>query len=362
MKRFIVVAVTAAAGCKEQAAAPGPGEGMPPAKVTVTVLQPVTVEETAEYLATLTSRRAVVLHPQVQGYVRSIAVKPGQEVKAGTVLMQVDTGAEGASLQNLQATRESLQSNAAFAKQRLERATALRLDGIVSQQDVDAARSAADQAEATLRASDATIASQKTRLGFFTIVAPIDGVVGDVPVKIGDFVTPQTPLTSVTQDSGLEADVQVPVERAEALGPTSRVRLLASDGGVAGDSPVTFVSPRAEASTQLVLLKGAFDAPGALRAGQVVRARVVFSTREGLAIPIGSVTRQAGQTFAFVVDDKSTAHRVPVTLGALQGNTYVVHAGLDAGVKLVTSGLQMLQDGAAVQATSSESPTPQGQR
>jgi len=354
-----LIAVLLVVACKENAPAEG-GGGPPPAKVTLTQLQPVTVEEAAEYLATLVSRRAVVLHPQVQGYVRSIAVKPGQEVKAGTVLMQVDSGAEGASLQNLQATRESLQANAAFAKQRLDRATALRKDGIVSQQDVDAARTAADQAEASLRAADATIASQKTRLGFFTIVAPIDGVVGDVPVKIGDFVTPVTPLTSITQDSGLEADVQIPVERAAGLGPTSRVKLLASDGGIAGDSPVVFVSPRAEAATQLVLVKGAFDGLSGLRAGQVVRARVVFSTREGLTIPVGAVTRQAGQTFAFVVDENSQAHRVPVELGALQGNRYVVASGLDAGAKLVTSGVQMLQDGAAVQA--SEAGTPQGQR
>ena len=230
----------------------------------------------------------------------------------------------------------------------------------MSQQDVDAARSAADQAEASLRAADATIASQKTRLGFFTITAPIDGVVGDVPVKIGDFVTPMTPLTSVTQDSGLEADVQLPVERAQGLGPASRVRLLASDGGIAGDSPVVFVSPRAEAATQLVLVKGAFDGLSGLRAGQVVRARIVFSTREGLSIPVSAVTRQAGQTFAFVVDASNHANRVPVALGALQGNHYVVESGLDVGARLVTSGLQMLQDGAVVQPA--EAGTPQGQR
>lgn len=350
MKRLVLVWLSFAA-CNKDGASPEGGAAPPPAKVTVETLEPKPIEEAAEYLATLVSRRAVVLYPQVQGYVRSIAVKPGQAVKAGTLLLQVDSGAEGASLQNLQATRESLQSTAAFAKDRLSRALALRKDGIVSQQDVDAARAASDQAEAQLRASDATISSQKTRLSFFTISAPIDGVVGDVPVKIGDFVTPAMPLTSVTQDSGLEADVQIPVERAERLGPTSRVRLLGADGKVVGDSPVTFVSPRAEAGTQLVLVKGAFDALSGLRAGQVVKARVVFSTHDGLAIPVSSVTRQAGQTFAFIVDSSSVAHRQPVELGPLQGNSYVVQSGLDAGQQLVTSGLQMLQDGASVQAT-----------
>ncbi len=348
MKRFLL-AVLLAACSKNGGGAPEGQGGPPPARVSVTTLQPQQIEDSAEYLATLVSRRAVVLYPQVQGYVRSIGVKAGQLVKAGTLLMQVDPGAEGTSLQNLQATHESLAAAAALARERRDRAVALRKDGIVSQQTADEARTAADQAEAALRASEATIASQRTRLGFFSITAPIDGVVGDVPVKIGDFVTPQTPLSSVTQDSGLEADVQIPVERAGGLGPQSRVRLLATDGGIAGDSPVTFVSPRAEAGTQLVLVKGAFDALSGLRAGQVVRARIVFSTHEGLMIPVGSVTRQAGQTFAYIVDGSGKASRVPVELGALQGNHYVVNSGLEAGAKLVTSGLQMVQDGAPVQ-------------
>lgn len=348
MKRLALV-LSVFAACKEAPPEGGGGGAPPPAKVTTEVLQPKPIEDTADYLATLISRRAVVLYPQVQGYVRTIAVKPGQQVKAGTLLLQVDSGAEAASLQNLQANRESLESSAALAKDRRDRALLLRKDGIVSQQDVDSARAAADQAESALRASDATINSQKARLSFFTITAPIDGVVGDLPVKIGDFVTPAMPLTSVTQDSGLEADVQIPVERASGLGPTSRVRLIGTDGGIAGDSPVTFVSPRAEAGTQLVLVKGAFDAMSGLRAGQVVKARVVFSTRDGLAIPVSSITRQAGQAFAFVVDQGNVAHRLPVELGPLQGSTYVVASGLDAGEKLVTSGLQMLQDGAQVQ-------------
>jgi RND family efflux transporter MFP subunit len=307
------------------------------------------IEDFSDYLATLTSRRAVMLHPQVSGYVRSIAAKPGMPVKAGTPLLQVDSAAETASLQNLLATRESLVASAAFAKDQFERSQTLRKDGIVSQQDLDQARSQADQAEASLRASDALIASQKARLAFFNILAPIDGVVGNVPVKVGDFVTPATPLTSVTQDSGLEAEVQIPVERASALGPDSKVRLIAHDGKLLGESPVVFISPRTDPSTQLVLIKAAFDSPQGLRADQVVRARVVFSTTPGLAIPTRAITRQAGQTFAFVVDPNNVARRRAVSLGTIQGNSYVVRAGIDSGQKVVVSGLQTLADGAPVQ-------------
>ncbi|HYI01794.1 efflux RND transporter periplasmic adaptor subunit [Hyalangium sp.] len=346
---FALLLVTAS--CSQTPAAEAPGGAPPPASVSVVTIEQQPIEEASDYLATLTSRRAVVLHPQVSGYVRSIATKPGTPVKAGALLLQIDSEAETASLQNLIATRDSLVASAAFAKDQHERTQTLQREGIVSQQDASQARSQTEQAEASLRAADALIASQKARLSFFNIVAPIDGVVGNVPVKVGDFVTPATPLTSVTQDSGLEAEVQVPVERAAALGPNSKVRLLRQDGTTLAESPVVFISPSTDPGTQLVLIKAAFDSLQGLRADQMVRARVVFSTAPGLAIPTRAITRQAGQTFAFVVDPNNVARRLSVTLGAIQGNSYVVKAGLDSGQKVVVSGLQMLADGAPVQLT-----------
>jgi hypothetical protein len=129
------------------------------------------------------------------------------------------------------------------------------------------------------------------------------------------------------------------------------VRLLAQDGRALAQQPVAFVSPRTDPGTQLVLLKAQFDALAGLRADQIVRARVIFKVAPGLLLPTRAVTRQAGQTFAFVVDAKNVAHRVTVSLGALQDNAYVVSAGLQAGQKIVVSGLQMVSDGASVTAS-----------
>lgn len=325
-----------------------------PSPVTVVKLEKKTIEDTSEYLATLTSRRSLSLYPQVSGYVRSIGAKPGTAVKAGTLLIQIDAAAEQASLQNLEATRESQLASASFAKERLTRSKLLRSDGIVSQQDDDQARVQADQAESSVRATAALIASQRARLSFFSIVAPIEGVVGNVPVKIGDFVTPATLLTSVTQDAGLEAEVAVPIERAAALTEQSAIRLLGGDGAVLAQSAVTFVSPRADPMTQLLLIKGAFEANPSLRADQIVRSRVVWSSREGLAIPSVSVVRQAGQAFVYVIAPADggaqlMAHRTPVVLGALQGGEYVVADGLSEGQQVAVSGIQTIGDGSPVE-------------
>ena len=329
-------------------AAEGPPPEPPPVSVSVVTLETRLLEETSDYLASLASRRAVNLHPQVSGYVRAISVTPGTTVKAGAVLLQIDASAEQAALQNLMATRESLAVSSSFARQRLERSTTLRGDGIVSQENADQARAQADQAEASLRATDSLIAAQRARVGFYAIVAPFDGVVGHLPVKVGDFVTPAMPLTSLTQDAGLEAEVWVPVEKVRSLSAASRVRLLDDAGQVLAESAVVFVSPRADPQSQLVLIKGAFASNAALRADQLVRARVVWTQTPGISVPAAAVVREAGQPFTFVVDG-TKAKRVPVTLGALQGGDYVVVKGLESGQRVVVSGVQMVHDGSSVQ-------------
>lgn len=98
-------------------AQPPPPAAPKPVAVKALTLAPGPVEDTSDYLATLTSKRSVTLHPQVSGTVRAIWVKSGDVVKAGAVLLTVDAAAESAALRNLEATQESLAATAAFAKE-----------------------------------------------------------------------------------------------------------------------------------------------------------------------------------------------------------------------------------------------------
>jgi RND family efflux transporter MFP subunit len=221
----------------------------------------------------------------------------------------------------------------------------------MSKQDHDQTLSDRDVARADLRAAEAQIQAQASQLRFFTIAAPFDGVVGDVPVKLGDLVTTATKVTTVDQNAVLEAYVNVPVERAADLRPDSRIEILDARGGVIGESRVTFISDQASADTQSVLIKGLFANATALRAAQYVRARVVWSTRPGLLLPTLAVVRQSGQTFAFVAKPEgggSVARQRSVTLGAIDGNDYVVVAGLEPGERVIVSAVQKLRDGAPV--------------
>ena len=336
------------AGC---GGAPPPKAPPPPREVEILTLAPTETRDTAEYLGTLLSRQSVNVLPQVAGAVRRIHVTPGQKVEAGTPLLEVDARQETAALDNAQAQRSSAQANLELARQTRERTEALYKEGLVSAQELERARSQSETAEAAARAASAQVSQREVQLQYFVVRAPFPGTVGDVLVRVGDYVSATTPLTSVAQADVLEVSVAVPSSRARSLQPNTPLELLDSQGRVLLTSNVFFVAPQADARTQLVELKAAFRNTVGLRPSELVRARLVYSTRNALQLPAVAVVRQSGQAFAFVVQPKGeqlVVERRPVTLGPLGEKAYVVEGGLREGDRVAVSSLQALRDGAAV--------------
>lgn len=353
--RAWLVILATLAGCGkasngQQQGAQGSAQPMP---VEVISLAPGEVKDTGEYLGQLISRRSVALRPQVAGYVQSIRVKPGQRVEEGQVLLVVDPRRERAALRAAEAQRASAVANLEYARRTRERAAQLFKEGLMSRQDYEQAVAQARSAEANARAAQAQIQAQQVQLGFYEVNAPFAGVVGDIPVKVGDAVTPETVVTSVDQSRALEVSVQVPVERAARIQPgRTQVELLDEQGGLILSAPVFFVAPTPADVTQLVEVKAGFENTAGLRAGQLVRARVVYETREALLLPTYAVSQLGSQAFAFTVvpgDGGVVAQRQPVTLGQVQGNAYELLGGLDAGTQVAVSSVQLLRDGQPVE-------------
>ncbi len=356
----------ALAGCGKASSGPqqGPRGAAPPVQVEVISLAPGEVQDTGEYLGQLISRHSVALRPQVAGYVQSIRVRPGEQVKEGQVLLVVDPRRERAGLRVAEAQRASAVANLEYARRTRERAAQLLKEGLMSRQDYDQAVAQARSAEANARSAQAQIQSQQVQLGFHEVSAPFAGVIGDIPVKVGDAVTSETVLTSVDQSQTLEVSVRVPVERAERIqvGRT-RVELLDEQGKPIVSAPVFFVAPTPSDVTQLVEVKAAFENTAGLRAGQLVRARVVYETRESLLLPTYAVSQLGSQAFAFTVvpgDGGVVAQRQPVSLGQVQGNAYELLGGLDAGTQVAVSGVQLLRDGQPVEPRPAARREPQG--
>jgi RND family efflux transporter MFP subunit len=323
----------------------------PPREVELLTLAPSETRDTGEYLGTLLSRQSVNVLPQVAGAVRRIHVSPGQKVEAGTPLLEVDARQESAALESAQAQRSSAATSLELARQTRERTEALYKEGLVSAQELERARSQTDTAEAATRAASAQVSQREVQLQYYVVRAPFAGTVGDVLVRVGDYVGATTPLTSVAQADVLEVSVSVPSTRARSLQPSTPLEVLDSQGRVLLTSPVFFVAPQADARTQLVELKAAFRNTVGLRPNELVRTRLVYSTRSALQLPAVAVVRQSGQAFAFVAQEKGeqlVVERRPVTLGTLGEKAYVVESGLREGDRVAVSSLQALRDGAAV--------------
>src|SRR6185312_9671219 len=170
-------------------------------------------------------------------------------------------------------------------------------------------------AEADVTAAQAQINAQSALLRFYTISAPIDGVVGDIPVKVGDYVDPQTRLTSLDQNKLVEAYVYVPVSKASEVTRDTAIQLVDESGKVLCEAKPSFVSPQVSVDTQTVLVKTICPNDGALRADQVLQARVIWSRHPGVTIPVAAVSRQSGQYFAWVVDRSGkgpVVHQQPI--------------------------------------------------
>ncbi|WP_224248453.1 efflux RND transporter periplasmic adaptor subunit [Hyalangium gracile] len=351
------LAILLLAGCGKNKASEGPQQGPQGANgalpVEVLALKPGEVRDAQEYLGQVLSRTSVELRPQVAGSVQAIRVKPGERVKQGQVLLVVDARQQRADLRAAEAQRASALANREFARSTSERAAQLLKEGLMSRQDYDQAVAQAASAEASARAAEAQSQAQQVQLGYHEVSAPFAGVVGDIPVNVGDYVTPEMAVTSVDQSQALEVSVQVPVESAARIevGRTV-VELLDTEGEPNVSAPVFFVAPTPTGNTQLVEVKAAFENTTGLRSGQFVRARVVYQTRQALLLPTYAVSRLGSQAFAFTVipgDGGTVVQRQPVTLGQIEGNAYELVGGLEEGTRVAVSGVQLLRDGQPVQ-------------
>jgi RND family efflux transporter MFP subunit len=351
--QLLLLAAFAAAGCNQKTAADPPaGETAPAMPVQVQVAQAVRIPETTEYLSILKSRHSAAINPQVEGQITKIFVKSGDRVTAGTPLLQIDPLKQEATVSSLEASRAAQEANRHLAQISLERAKKLHEAGVISKQELDSAQSAYDSAEAQVKALDEQVRQQRAELRYYAVSAPMDGIVGDIPVRMGDRVTVSTLLTTVDEPGALEAYIYVPADRAKNLKLGLPVRLLDETGSAVDETRITFVSPQVETDTQTVLAKAAIQNPKAkLRIAQQVRGQVVWGSRESTVIPVLAVTRINGQFFAFlaVKDGKTTVARQKLLkLGDAIGNDYAVLDGLKTGDHVILSGLQFLQDGAPV--------------
>lgn len=346
---FIGLAATA---CQKKpgAQAASSMQAMPVQTVAVTLAP---VPQSSEYVATIKSRRSATLLPQVSGLLTQIRVHSGESVKAGQVLMQIDPHQQQASVNSARATERQKKALYDYDSIEVERQRKLFEAGVTSRDAYDQARQAYENAKADYEAAVELRKTQEEQLAYYTIRAPFNGVVGDIPVHVGDYASPTLApagvLTTVDEAGELEAYIYVPTERNGQVKQGLEVDLTDNSGKLLEKTKIDFLSPQVDSTLQGILVKApVHSTPEILRNAQMVKARVVWSTSPMAVIPVLAVTRQGGQSFVFVARQMNghyVAQQTAVTLGDTVGNTYSISAGLNPGDRVIVSSTQFLVNG-----------------
>jgi RND family efflux transporter MFP subunit len=337
------------AGCGGGAKPAAPGMQAFPVKVITAQAQ--LVPFSTDYLATLKSRNAATLQPLVEGDITKIFVSSGQRVGAGTPLLEIDPTKQQATLNNQEAGLKSKQAIMLQASTDLNRKKQLFAAGVVAKADLDQAQNTYDAAKADAEASGAGIREQQVQLHYYTVRAPSEGVIGDIPVHVGDHVAATTMLTTVDTGGSLETYINVPAEKSGALRMGQPVDIVGDDDKTVR-TRISFISPHVDTDSQTLLVKTQLpNADKKFRNAQQVHARVVWSEKNAPVIPVTAVSRLSGKIFAFVAEgqgQQSVARQRVIQVGDLIGNDYVVLDGIKPGDKIITTSVQMLVDGMPV--------------
>ncbi|HYK42853.1 MAG TPA: efflux RND transporter periplasmic adaptor subunit [Thermoanaerobaculia bacterium] len=346
-----------ALACRKAAAPPAP----PPATVEVLSVATADVPVVKEWIGTLDGYVNAEIRPQVEGYLLRQDYREGSFVKRGTVLFEIDARQFQASLDQMRGELSRNQAALARAKLDVERFTPLVKEKAVSQQELDNALSAERQAQANVDAARANVERAQLSRDWSRVVSPIDGIAGIAKAQVGNLVSPQTLMTTVSQVDPIkvyfspsEQEYLQWSQNGGLMGGgkgKGMLQLILSDGSeypLRGDPLLQdrSIDPR----TGTLQLAGVFPNPDRLlRPGQYARVRATTSVRHGaILVPQRAVTELQGNYQVAVVGPGNKVEIRPIQTADRIGSSWVVTKGLSPGERIVVEGTQKVRPGAVV--------------
>jgi len=354
------VAVLFLSGCfenKENKAAAG--RQMPLSHVDIFTAQKTDIPISFDYTATATSSQDVIIYPKVGGTIIKQFFKPGDKVKAGEKLFLIDPEKYQASYDSLDASVGVANANLKNAETEFKRISALYKKNAVSQKDYDAAVAAYDIANANLVSAKANLKNAKIDLGYTTITAPFDGVVGDNQVDVGSLVIAnQTKLVRLTKINPIEAEFYIAdvdnLTRKTNLDNGSWQQLnsdaVLSVNGENFNGKVNFIDNVVNTATGSVLAKASFDnSEGKILPGAFGHIKMSgFVQKNAFNIPQVALQQSATNTYVLVVKDGKVSQK-NVKTGYQTKNMVAVTEGLEDGDKIIVNNFLKIGVGAPVE-------------
>ncbi|MBL8176462.1 MAG: efflux RND transporter periplasmic adaptor subunit [Bryobacterales bacterium] len=375
MKKMLPVVgmvLLAACGHKEEPAKKGAAVVLAPVPVQVAKVAAAEWPTAREVVGTVRARNTASVSSRIMAYVREVRVSQGDVVRAGQVLVTLDSkDLDTAQRQALEGQREAQSAEAevesairaAKAQRELAQVTFDRMKGLfekksISNQEFDEAQARlrlaqanVEMAEAKRKQLDARIAQAKEQVqiagiqqGYAQITAPFAGVVSEKRVEPGNLATPGAPLLLIEQvgsyrlETPLDESLLPSVKRGMAV----EVRLEALDKTVR--ATVSEIVPAIDAATRTVTVKLELPGVGNLRSGMSGRASFGAGAEQVVVTPVAAVRSEGSLQLAFVVDGGVARTRM-VTLGERRGDVVRVLSGLKVGEEVVSPIPGDLRDG-----------------
>lgn len=350
------------AGCGGEQAQPPAS----PPEVSVVTVSAAPVSNIVELPGRVQAVRTAEVRARVDGIVERRLYEEGTDVRARTVLFQIDPRPLRAALDAAQASLRRAQAERTNARRDVERFRPLVARNAISQQEFDAATARAAQAEADVGSAEAQVEQARLNLGYATVTAPIAGRAGRAEVTEGALVSAAqgTLMTTVeqldpvyvnfspsqTQVLELRRDLQAGRLRMPNLADT-RVTLVLEDGSVYERSGrINFLAQSVDPSTGTVSLRAEFPNPRRiLLPGEFVRARIEAGVNpNGILVPQRAVQLAAQGASVTLVGPNNVATPRPVQLGQMRGRQWEIRSGLKPGDRVITDGLQKVRPGTPV--------------
>lgn len=312
----------------------GPGGGeMPPMPVDADSARRQSVTDAVRATGRIEAISAIELRPDEQGRVTALLFQEGQYVAKGAPLLRIDDAMLRAQANKARAERD-------LARQQLARVERLREQNAAPPADLEKAQAAARAAEATLGVLELQIARS-------TVRAPFAGVVGQRFVSVGDYVTPQTRLLSLTTIDPQRAVIEVPERHAVRLRRGQTIDFsVAAEPGRLFRAEVDFIDPLVQDANRTILVKGRTPNPDrVLRPGMFIEARLATAVRAGaVVVPEDAIQPLRTANVVWAVKDGKASRR-EVSLGARSSGSVEVLSGVEAGELVVVGGLERMAEG-----------------
>jgi membrane fusion protein, multidrug efflux system len=321
-------------GCGQHPSGTAPEQQLPAAVVRVQTVASLKRTATEEVVGTVRPRLSASLSAKVSGTIGQMLATPGQSVKAGQLLVEIDAREVQARLDQAAAVREQTGKD-------IERFKKLLAQNAVTQQEFDGVQS-------RFRVAEATVKEAESILGYTKVTAPFDGLITAKRADVGDLAVPGKPLLELEDPTALRLEADVPEALLDKIKLNDKLGVRVSNASLSLEATVSEISPAADPVSRTSRVKLDLPATQGLRSGQFGRVAVPVAEVNALRVPLGAVVVRGQMEIGFVVVNQHAQLRL-VKTGKHLGQEVEIVSGLNPGEQLVVEGAEQLFDGQPVE-------------